>query len=828
MLKIKTISTFFLFVVFSCPAVAFAQTSPSKDEFVNSVLDALTIDRAAIVPFLQSAKIKGSIRASFGVDADNGFMFRRSNPELSERNWRVLNGDALNNYQNTYDPGIFSRIKVELDAKLQEAVSMHMNVTVDPWSFTGKSQEQTVTGSNGDTLKVRYLSTGASTYTVDRRFMTTGKGNGVNIPELKIDGNRVPAVSATSASWGADRFDIAAMKLEVAFNPLRELWFDIKPGDRGTIRIFPMAYQDQALSSDDPLHLSNNMIYWEPSPWINSWQQGNFNATSGDFSRGQWDNTLAYSTRDGDGLRLTALRGMSVDMTPADGGTLKAVIAAPKTIWEEYSSVTAVPGSLRWKQFLGEGLFFGTTDNMHLGFADGKLDATNLVQSIDTGFLVTPNIEVNAQASRSSSSYDRTRSVNETHNRGNAYYLSVEGNTAPDDLLNKDYFGEQAPKGESVYAKTRLFFGEMQNGFESSLSNYHATRNDSFWSRHLTFYPSPYSRLPGTEPVNSEYDLEAFAVGNGLDYGRRVVGWRGDTVLLEGLLKGMGDVRYVTSTNGGHVETVSRTKWEYQATDQLTTKLLLVDQELPKTMAGQDPFITDGQTGKPYDNNAVIGGEDPSVRTAALGARYEVNDQVAVNGVWEHTNDKTQGADNEPQRAFNELRNYVQYMDDGRAYRQGEPLLYAQQLFDQAPYQYFDILKTGLELKPADQWTVYLDYTHNPNKFAGNIDDNVNHYGLETCFVPTDKWGFFARYTFVKMNDLAQMVNNGQLNYQGHSNAFLEARYARTRDSKLSMQYGVGPAYSTSVSTSNPSLAYSNAPVLDTQHIIRMTYEKKF
>ncbi|MBF0594888.1 MAG: hypothetical protein HQL22_07960 [Candidatus Omnitrophica bacterium] len=818
---------FYCLAVFS-PALAIAQEIPSRDEFISGVLDALTIDPTLAKTVHDSATISGSMRASFGINSDGDMLFRRSNQELNERNWRVLNGGGLNNYQNTYDPSIYSRLKVVLDAKIQESVSMHMNVTVDPWSFTGKSQEQTVVGSNGDIVKIRYLSTGATGVTVDRRFITTQKGNGVNIPEQKMDGNMVPAVTATSASWEADTFNIAASKMEYAFNPLREMWFDIKPGDKGTIRIFPIAYQDQALTSDDPLHLSNNMIYWEPSPWINSWRQGNYNPVPNDFTKGQWDNSLAYSTRDGDGLRLTALRGMSIDLKPNEGGSLKATVASPKTIWDDYSVVTAVPGSLRYKQFLSEGLFLGTTENMHLGFADNKLDATNLVRSVDTGFLVSPAFKVNAQLSSSSSVYNQTMSAYETHRRGNAYYLSVEGNTSPDELLNKDYFGAQAPKGEKTYAKTRMFFGEMDKDFESSLSNYHATRNDSYWSRHLTFYPSLYSNLPGADPVNSESDLEPFAVGNGLDYGRKVVGWRGDIVLLEGFVKGMGDVRYVTNTNNEHVETVSRTQWEYKATDQLTTKALLVDSQLPKTKQGKDPFITDGQTGAAFDNTAVKGGEDPSVRTGAFGARYQVNDQVAVNGVWEHTNDKAQAADNEPQRAFDELRNYSPFVEDGMSFRQDAPLLYAQDSFDQAPYKYFDIYKTGLELKPVDKWTVYLDYTRNGNKFASNVDDNMNHYGIETSYVPTDKWGFYSRYTFVKMNDLAQLVNNGQINYQGHGNAFVEARYSRTKDTKLSMQYGVGPAYSTSVSTTNPSLAYYNAPVLDTQHIIRMTYEKKF
>lgn len=826
--KIKTLLICFVGIAGFSSTVAFGQDFSSRDSLINDVLDTLTIDKAALKPFQDSVKIKGSLRASFGIDSDGASVFRRANADLNERNWRILDYRALNRYENTYDPAVYSRLKMELDAKLQDAVSMHMNIVVDPWSFTAKSHEQVVAGVGGDSMNVQYLYTAASGYTLNRTLRSNINGDSLNLDEYKINGNMVPAVQVRSGYNNI--YNIPAAKLEYAFNPLREMWFDIKTGDKGKIRIFPMAYQDQALTSDDPLHLSNNMIYWEPSPWINSWAGGNFNAggpNGGDFTKGRWDDTLAYAVRDSDGLRLTALRGLSIDMKPTEDTSLKAVVAAPKTIWDDYSNVSAIPGSLRLKQFLSENLFIGTTDNMHLGLVNGRMDAKNYVESVDTGFLVAPGVKVAGQASTSQSIYDMTSPTYEVRRHGNAYYVAVEANTSPNDMLGKDYFGEIAPKGEKAYAKTRAFFGKMDNDFESSLSNYHATRKDSYWSRHLTFYPSTYKNLPGGQPTNSEYDLDVFAVGNGLDYGRSVVGWRGDVVLLEGLLKGMADIRTVDKSSGGHVETVARTQWTYKANDQLTAKALLVDQELPKTTAGKDPFITNSQTGLPVDNAEVPGGQDPSVKTASFGARYQVTDKVAVNGVWEHTNDVTAGSDNFPQGVMNGAW-YGQYLDDGKYYRQANSFVYGQGKFDQAPYNYFNILKAGLEFKPLDPWMIYVDYTHNPNKFAGNIDDNVNHFGIETSYVPSAKWGFFGRYTFTRMYDLVSLVNNSSLDYQAHNNAFLEARYLQNKDTKLSLEYGVGPAYNTSVSSTNPTLAYYNAPVVDTQHIIRMSYEKKF
>src|SRR5262249_12668650 len=114
----------------------------------------------------------------------------------------------------------------------------------------------------------------------------------------------------------------------------------------------------------------------------------------------------------------------------------------------------------------------------------------------------------------------------------------------PEGMLNKDYFGFQPIEKTDDFYKGRFYFARMDEGFESSLSDYHQTRNDSFWSGHLTFYPSDYRYMPGLAPSQSEYDLEPFAVGNGIDYGRMVLGWRGDVDLYGGRLQGLADLRH--------------------------------------------------------------------------------------------------------------------------------------------------------------------------------------------------------------------------------------------------------------------------------------------
>lgn len=854
----RKITSILLALSFGCAPIAFAGTSSANDRLseVNNALDMLESGELRgntlaqqygqeIVPASQGAvisdgmkeafKISGEIRIGFGINSDGKDEWSKADGNLNERNWRLLNYQALNNAENTYDPGIYSRLKLVIDAAVGDAVSMHLNAVADPWSYTGKTETQTVTGSWGnDTADVQYLYWGNSGYTIGRIIKTKNLGEGFALPETKVKSNEVPAQTIRS-SWG-DNFAIPAMKVDYTFQPIRELWFDLKPGDKGTIRIFPMAYEDQALTSDDPLKLSNNRMYWEESPWVRDWKPGNFNDSATpvpSFTKGKWDRAIANMSHDSDGTRLTALRGVSMDLKLDDDSYIKAVAATPKNLWQEYSTVTAVPGSVRWKQFLADGLFVGMTDNMHIGFANNdEVDAVNYVKSVDAGLVPVEGVEINAQVSSSTTESDKTTPRYETHKRGNAYYASLEMTTNPEDVLKKDYYGIVAPKGAETFAKTRFYYGEMEDGFESSLSNYHETRDDSFWSRHLTFYPSPYRNLPGSSTSMSEYDVLPFAIGDGLDYGRKVFAWRGDAELLEGRLKGMGDSRYVMTSDGDKIEAVSRTAWEYQATEKLLAKTLLLHHDLPATTAGKDPFIVSGETGLPvtsYTSSGVLseGGQDPSLNTGTLGLRYQATDWLAWNGVWERTNDFTLGADNFPQGLLNES-NYETYTENGQTYSRDLPFIYSQGYFDQAPYAYHNVWKTGVELKPTDQWDFYIDYARNPNKFAGNIDDNYNHIGLEASYVPNDKLGFFSRYTFSRQYEMDKLVNQHELDYRSYNNFFFETRYCRNKNSKLAVLYGVGPSYNIGVQGVNPSLSYYSTPVMDIEHIIRVIYQQKF
>ncbi|MCM8779736.1 MAG: hypothetical protein NC914_01105, partial [Candidatus Omnitrophica bacterium] len=127
---------------------------------------------------------------------------------------------------------------------------------------------------------------------------------------------------------------------------------------------------------------------------------------------------------------------------------------------------------------------------------------------------------------------------------------------------------------------------------------------------------------------------------------------------------------------------------------------------------------------------------------------------------------------------------------------------------------------------PMEELEIYLDFTRNDFRSAGQIDDNINHLGFEIGYIPFKKLGFYLKYTYARWNDLTTMNNGGSDYYNGHHNIFTEIRYLPAKDSELIFQYGEG-AY-TPVGTVNFDPFGGALMTLDTQHIFRLFYKKKF
>jgi hypothetical protein len=776
---------------------------------------------------LLPVKVTGEVVASLGFTSHDTY-WKRANADLNEKNWRILSDNAMNNKYNTYDPSIYDRVRINAEGKLDDSLGFYSNITMDPWSFIGKSDKFNVAGATGDAAEVQLKYWSNTGYTINNTIYTNTEGDSFNLPELKVIGGETDAATIRSL-WG-NTFVIPPQEIHRELWPLREFWLDYVPDEEFKFRFFPVAYENQALTTDDPIGLSNHHIWWEESPWLDRWKPGNLNSgtTPVDFTKGKWDNTLAFFTKDSDGTRLTSLRGFAFDFLPTDRTSLSTTVASPKELWQDYESFDTYALATRLKHLIADNLRIGGTYTFHSGINENSFDAVNNVFGADTSYAPFANLKLATEVAGSFSDQDSSSSY-KTRKRGNAYYLSLIASSPRDSLVDLKY--EQIKPGkEDLFFKSRLLLARMDDSFDPSLSNFRETRDDTFWSRHIHFRkPMEFSKF--YTPSMSYDDIEPFRIGDGIDTGRNVIGLRTEVSLLDNRLQGLGDIRNVHSTENKYIETVARTEWSYEINPRWKTKACLLNHDLPKTKGGKDPFVIDPESDTFYNNTAIPDGEDPSLKTGSLGLEYTPNDWFGIYGIFERTNDITVGTDNFPRAAFNgsSLTTYEEmttFEEADKIFRTIYPFLYSQGFFPVPPYPYYNIYKIGLSLKPRRDFEIFLSGTRNVFEHAGPIDDNMNHFGLELSYIPTKKFGIYCKYTLSFWNDIYEMVNNNNVEYTKHHNFFTEVHYMIDENGQIALQYGVGgitPINFTSYDPFGGSLQ-----TVDTQHVLRLFYKRVF
>jgi hypothetical protein len=807
------------------PAVAPAVVTQETKE------EELKLEKKAKV---SGIKLSGEVQMGVGL-IDDDAVWKRANFDLNEKNWRMLSDAAFNRRENTYDPAIFDRLRVIVEDKPETGFGFHTNITLDPWSFTGKSDKVTVTSAWGDKVDVQLKYWSNTGYTIGEIVNTNLTGNSISIPELKVKDDKIGPITipgAFSNAWGQhDQFTIPELKIHRQFQPLRELWVDYKQEDL-SFKVFPLAYQDQAFTSDDPLRISNNHIWWEDSPWIRRWKPGNYNswAIPTDFTKGYWDNSLSFFSRDSDGTCLTSLRGFSFNLQPVDKPSLAFTVATPQDLWQDYAEVDNVISALRVKTRASKNLGLGATYTGRVGFNLNKSDQTDArshTGAVDLRYEIMEGVLSSLEVAHSESKYDLTTSQYKSSKRGNAYYFSLVGRYPPETIIDLEYGYDQIKpeKSEDFLMKYRAFGSHMDEGFDPAVSSYRNTRRDAFWSRHLHFRKPLESYFAGLYfPSLKWEDINSCRIGNGIDIGYDTIGLRVESIWVN-KVENLFDIRNVHRVDGKYVETISRDEFTWYITDKLTSKLLGIYQDMPHTKAGIDPFIYSTKTSEFLYNSSILDGKDPSLKTGSLGLEYVFREWLSLNGVWEHTNDYCLAYDKFPSGVLNDSLLGTTYTSYGNIYRTDSAWLYDQYLFPLPPYSYYDIYKLGLRLTPIEKMQIYLDYTRNEFESAGQIDDNMNHIGLEIAYYITNKFGFYNRYTYSRWQDLDRL-RNGITKPRGHHNFFSELRYTPSQDDELVLQYGIsGRQLFTTVTTDPFGGGLSS---IDTQHITRLFYRRKF
>lgn len=767
-------------------------------------------------------KITGETQLSFGV-TPRDFVWKRANFDLNEKykSWRQLSFAGLNQGFNTYDPRIYDSLSVNVDTENEDGFNFHTNVTVDPWSFTGKSSKFTVTNTGGDSTDLQLYYWSNSGYTLSKTAYGLVNGNAFNIPELKVKDGKTSPTTVPAGDFPA--FDIPEMKIYREFQPVRELWLDYA-NDQIKFRVFPIGYQDQAYSSDDPMGISNHHIWWQDSPWLRRYLPGTERATS--FTKGRWDDSLSFLSKDSTGKYLTALRGASFSFSPQEQTSFDTTVATPKHLWQDYEVVDNIISASRLKHYLSDSFMLGGTLTTRTGFKTNpqKLDSANFVGGVDLGYEVIEGMKAQAEVLSSQSFYDMNNSNYESKSRGNAYYFAFISRYPQKSIMDLKYGYDEIAldKEESYLLKSKFYLSRMDSGFDSALSNFHNTRQDTGWSRHIHFRrPMEYFFEGLTKPANNWGELNATRIGDGIDAGRDTSGFRFET-FLDDKFYNLFDIRNVHNVNGKFIENVVRDELSVRATDKLTAKILGIYQKLPRTLGGVDPFVYDGNTGKFFDNNAVVDGEDPTLKTGSFGLNYDFFDWLSLNGVYERTNDYSLGYDNFPR---NVLRNDTNLWGTDSYYTFTNPFLYSQGNFPQAPYEFYNIFKTGLRISPLENMDIYLDYTRNEFQAASLNSDNMNHVGLEMTYMPIPKFGMMFKYVYSRSQDVDRLVA-GITEPVGHHNFYSEFRYLPSKDDEIIFQYGEGN--SSAIGSLNLDPYGGSMLTLDTQHIIRAYYRRRF
>ena len=747
-------------------------------------------------------KIRGEYKMSIGVTGED-LIWKQANGDYNERNFRMID----NNFPkaNTFDTRVFDRFKVVFDTNPENnGLNLHSDITVDPWSFVGKTDKFTVTSNAGtDTVDLQLKYWAATGRTINEKFFTNKLGDSLPTSEYKINDGKIDPFNISS-SWST--FSVPEQKVDFEFQPIRELWVDFKD-ENSHLRIFPFGLQDQALSSDDPLGLSNHHIYWEASPWLYDWIPGHINtgAVPNDFWRGEWSDSLASFTRDSDLTRLTALRGLSFQGDFFDNGNIAATIATPKTLWQDYDNVTALPGAVRLKSQITDGLMIGGVDAFRIGYAKDSVDSYNNVTGVDMKYDFDSTSNILGEVAVSKSENDRS-TVYETAKDGSAGHIA---------------FNKEAGMG-----KLKLAYTHMDKEFDPGLANYKQTRKDQFWGRHIHFKkPLEYGVWSNT---TLKYDdIDPFRIGDGIDIGRDAVNFRLDKKnAFDKKMDNLIDFRYVRDSDHKFVESVAREENTYRINPEWTSKLLLLYQDLPKTKGGIDPILYDSVTGEYLKNTAVEDGKDPSLSTYSAGLEYAPEEWISFFGIFENTNDFTSATGDYPNGLLNSTYWNTEVID-GKVYRINVPQLYKQFYFATPPYDRFNIYRAGIFLKPAPGLGVELDYTKNDFKFSQSIDDNMNHFGAALSYEFNKKLTGFLKYTFSRAYNVYRLNTSGDLKYQGHHNVFMEMDYVVSENGLLVVQFGEGSVISPVLSaTVSPFGDFY--PTLDTQHILRIYYNGRF
>ncbi|OIO37317.1 MAG: hypothetical protein AUJ72_04765 [Candidatus Omnitrophica bacterium CG1_02_46_14] len=796
----------------STPAVSDGSANPAQDEKSPQrnpeAVDWSTWATDTATP-LQGDRVKVSGRYHVGAGTNfREFIVNDSNSDLQDWNWHYVFGERQN---NTYDPAIYSQYLLNVDFSPLEKTNIHTQIVADPWSYVGTTGEQVKRsdiGSEEIRYNLKYF--GSNNSTLAQGFRTN-VADQVGFPTMKITDGHTPLTTVHgfydfNPGTNGVPFTIPETDIDYEFRPFRKLWVDYNE-DNWHARAFALADETQALTTDDPLGLSNHKDYWQQSPWLYQYQPIQF-FSDGSIQRGYYSDFLSFYAKDSAGNRLVLLRGASLE---ADLGKtyIASTVAAPYTPWDEkYFSSDNVPGAVRIKHQATDKLMVGGTYTFRTGLINNSVTDWNQVVGVDTKYKINEHVTAKTEIAGSHREQDlMTNDRLKTSLQGYAY---------------KTELGAKFDHRLDGHTDASLSYTQMDKNFQPSLSRYSNTRDDHNWGNHIQF--KDYSP-----------DLEYFRIGDGADIDRMVLRFNWKEKLFKEKFINLFDVRNVhRASNTAYRETVLRNETTCKVDKKTTVKGLFRWQGLPQSTPYIEPFLSNyyfvgftDPSNVTIQNVAVPADADPSRFTYSGGLQHVFNSQWAAEGAYERSNDIPDFPRGLLNGNFRDSNDRI----DGLLFDHLTSFLYGQQaLGGVPPYAYFNVFRERLTFRPNEKTAVAFHSAQNSYRFAAGLDDNVNHEGLSVTYDYSKKVSFFMDVTHSQVIDLPKLIatNYAEKDYRGHENFYTSMDYRINASTVFRAEYGVF-GLGLYAPQSNPYSAVGfSLPTIDTEHLVRVSLTGDF
>jgi len=786
------------------------------------------VGEAPATPSNSPVKVTGRYRLAAGMNGED-FILNDSNANknlynLQGPNFEYLFGERLN---NTFDQAIYSQHVLNVDFAPADKINFHTQIVNDPWSWVGTTGEQvqnTDPAAPQDPFaKIRFNLKyfGAFNSTIGEIYRTAD-GDRYNFPRIKVHNGHVTqqvveGLDQLLAPSGDNRgipITIPKLDIDYEYRPIRKFWMDYYD-ETFRARVFAFSDQSEALTTDDPLELSNHHDYWQQSPWLYQYKPIQFFvdvAGIRSIKRGYYSDNLSYQARDSEGNWLVLLRGASVE-GKIEKTSFAATVAAPYTPWDyNYFDADNIPAALRLKQQLTDEWMLGGTYTIRTGLIDNEIADRSQVWAMDSAYQLNAGTEVKAEAAVSHREQDLKASKDlEKATDGYAYKAIFESKF-------------DHPAGDDTgHADIHLSYTQMGQNFKPPLSLYFNTRDDDFWGTHITF-----DRIP--------HDPEPFRLGDGIDTNRFVFRANWKEKLFKDKFFNLFDARNVHKTkNTAYIETVIRDEATYKINSQWTAKGLFRWRGLPRSTPNVDSAFTGfyfpkddiDLTDFSVRNTAVKADKNADQYTYSLGLEYLINPRWTAQGIVEYTNN----IPDFPRGLLNEFFKDANDRVDGIITDRIVNFLYDQSALKAAPpYPYYTVTKERVTYTPQNNLVFTLHSTQNSYRFAGGIDDNINHVGLSAAFNYSSQLSFFANYTFSQQIDIPKLVATSlaRSDYDGHHNFYVSMDYKLNSATVFRAEYGMFGLGTISANASPYSVSSFTLPTIDTEHLFRMSLTGDF